>query len=152
MHHNMNTTWAVFGSIVLLLVCVVMRIQPDGVSRFIVIGSQFVDSARFHFPLKVYPRAGYDGQFYFSIALAPFSVEEGTSGITIDSLEWRWQRIIYPLLCHALSFGRPEFTPWAMVAVNGMLMIGVTWLIGVITQFSAIPVMMSIMLSHSCPN
>lgn len=119
----------------LVLVCAGLRSGPDGVGRFIVAGDRFVDSAELPVPLRVYPGAGYDGQFFFRMALDPFRIEKTGLRISIDRLDWRWQRIGFPVLAHVLSLGQQGWTAWAMVGVNGLLLVGVIGLIGELAGF-----------------
>lgn len=57
-------------------------------------------------------RFGYDGQFYYYIALDPFNAWQ-----LLDNIG-RYQRILYPLLVRSLSFGILPLIPYLMVAVN----------------------------------
>ena len=56
---------------------------------------------------------GYDGRFSYALAVHPWgSVED------LDQPAYRYQRILFPLLARALSFGRPGLVPWAMLVLN----------------------------------
>lgn len=61
--------------------------------------------------------AGYDGQFYYRLALDPF-LEQVSLGPRLDRPAYRHQRILYPLLARAVALGRWEHIPVAMMLVN----------------------------------
>jgi len=56
---------------------------------------------------------GYDGQFYYRIALAPLGTRHG-----LDTAAYRYQRIGYPMLARALSAGRSASVPALLVLIN----------------------------------
>jgi hypothetical protein len=61
--------------------------------------------------------AGYDGQFYYRLALNPFNWSKTAYGITMDE-PYRYTRIGYPLLTWLVSFGQHDLVPVALIAVN----------------------------------
>ena len=62
---------------------------------------------------------GYDGQFYYLLALDPFSSHPILPGARFDIAAYRAQRILYPLVVWALSLGgRPALVPVMLVVVN----------------------------------
>jgi hypothetical protein len=63
---------------------------------------------------------GYDGQFYYRLALDPFTREQAADGIWIDFPAHRQQRILYPLVAWTLSRGHPERLPWILFAINAV--------------------------------
>jgi len=86
---------------------------------FIYIGSYFADRPGVVSQLvheigfgPPYWRAGFDGQFYYYIALDPFKAWQ-----LVDTVS-RYQRILYPMLVRLLSFGVLSAIPFLMVAVN----------------------------------
>lgn len=87
-------------------------------SMFIVAGAPFVDVDKTPTRIIVHPLPGYDGQFYYRLALNPFTAERTASGVTFNSPPWRMQRIIYPVLAWIVSAGHPGFAPAALVIVN----------------------------------
>jgi hypothetical protein len=89
------------------------------VSTFIVAGDQHVDAAQV--PSPIYVRAnsdGYDGQFYYRLALAPFDLRQPLYGVKVDEPAYRMQRIVYPVLAWAVSLGQPRLVPLALLLVN----------------------------------
>ncbi len=90
-------------------------------SRFVMAGDRFIPAASAHaVGLSVQTRAyGYDGQFYYLLALNPFSAQPALPGAHFDLPAYRAQRILYPLLTWLLSLGgRPALVPLMLVAVN----------------------------------
>ena len=61
--------------------------------------------------------AGYDGQFYYRLALDPFDWAKTAFGISMDE-SYRYTRIGYPFLAWLVSLGQQGFVPAALVAVN----------------------------------
>jgi hypothetical protein len=61
--------------------------------------------------------AGYDGQFYYRLALNPFNWDKTAYGITMDQ-SYRYTRIGYPLLAWLFSFGQHDLVPAVLVALN----------------------------------
>jgi hypothetical protein len=61
--------------------------------------------------------AGYDGQFYYRLALDPFNWNRTAFGITMDQ-SYRYTRIGYPILAWLVSLGQHQFVPIALVVVN----------------------------------
>jgi hypothetical protein len=56
---------------------------------------------------------GYDGQFSYQIASNPIGSVKG-----LDSPNYRYQRIFFPMLVKLLSMGKTEMVPWIMLFVN----------------------------------
>src|SRR5512133_3922867 len=87
-------------------------IALDGdVSSFIVAGSRF---ARVGPAAGIYvlpDSDGYDGQFYYRLALEPFTDRQMKYGVAMDDPRYRQQRILYPLVVHLLSFGSDQMVP-----------------------------------------
>ena len=84
---------------------------------FIVAGSSYVDSSKLPSRIPIISGSGYDGQFYYRLALDPFSLATTHAGITLDTV-FREQRIAYPFLSWVVSLGMPRFVPAALVLVN----------------------------------
>lgn len=60
--------------------------HADGdISKFIHIGDYFVDEEKIDSSLSILPNSyGHDGQFYYRLALDPFTTKQSDYGITID--------------------------------------------------------------------
>lgn len=74
--------------------------------------------------------AGYDGMFYYRLALDPFTDRVTDRGITLDLPAYRQQRILYPLLAWAASGADAGRVPLALVLVNVAGMFAIGWLGG----------------------
>jgi hypothetical protein len=61
--------------------------------------------------------AGYDGQFYYRLALDPFDWARTAYGITMDQ-SYRYTRIGYPFLAWLVSFGQHQLVPYVLVLIN----------------------------------
>jgi hypothetical protein len=61
--------------------------------------------------------AGYDGQFYYRLALGPFDWARTAYGITMDQ-SYRYTRIGYPVLAWLVSFGQHQLVPYVLVLIN----------------------------------
>jgi hypothetical protein len=94
-------------------------------SFFVAAGQAFCEQSRMPLQLKTTTRYGYDGQFYYRLALNPFTHRRVEYGITIDNLPYRQQRILYPVLVHVLALGVIGWVPWSMIVVNYL---AVCWL------------------------
>lgn len=61
--------------------------------------------------------AGYDGQFFLTLAYDPLLRHEGTLA-ALDNPRYRTRRILYPALAHAIALGSPRVIPWTLVFLN----------------------------------
>jgi hypothetical protein len=99
-------------------------------SRFVVAGSEYV-TAGAPSTLAVLPGSGgYDGQFFFRLALDPFTTTRIAHGIILDLPAYRQQRIVYPLLAWLFSGGNPVAAAWALIGVNVAAYAGLGYLAG----------------------
>lgn len=106
------------ASYLLLLVPILVENHFD-LSVFIVAGDQFVNAMQTNSPILVRAHSsGYDGQFYYALAIDPSHAGAASHGVSIDHLSYRAQRILYPFVVHAVALGRAAFVPAAMVLVN----------------------------------
>jgi hypothetical protein len=56
---------------------------------------------------------GYDGQFLYAIAVDPLDAQN-----KLDQPDFRYRRIVYPLLARMLGLGNPMGIAWAMLVIN----------------------------------
>ncbi|MBN1516993.1 hypothetical protein JXA32_10540 [Candidatus Sumerlaeota bacterium] len=88
-------------------------------SKFIIAGDQFCDRASTPANLHVYNDfAGYDGQFYYRMSLAPFNFAPIAHGIRMDDICYRSQRWLYPLIVYCASLGHERAVPAMMILVD----------------------------------
>ena len=66
----------------------------------------------------VLPGAGYDGQFYYRLALNPGIPDDVRDGLAFFAGEFRAQRIAYPAMAGALAFGNAHALAWTLLLVN----------------------------------
>src|SRR4030095_8355569 len=75
-------------------------------STFVTAGDKYCDPALVPDNLSVLKNSsGYDGQFYYRLALDPFTSRRTDFGVTLDIPSFRHQRILYPFMALALSAG-----------------------------------------------
>jgi hypothetical protein len=87
------------------------------ISRFILIGQNFAHPAQLPANMPLRTLSGYDGQFYYRLAINPLNFHQTAYGITIDS-PYRFMRIGYPFVTWLVSFGHISLVPYMLVAVN----------------------------------
>lgn len=119
---------AIAGSAAAVFVVLRLGVMADWrITRFIVAGSRFVDRAQAPTGLAIVPRAGYDGQFFYRLALDPANLHVTAFGITVFPL-FRLQRIGYPVLTWLAALGHDSWVPVAMVVVNGLAIAAIAFL------------------------
>lgn len=117
-------TWSIF----FLIVFVTFRFAFGGFnfSHFVVAGSDFVVKDSLHPNLIVNEGQGYDGQFFYRYAHNPFDISKTAHGVTVDHLEYRIQRIFYPLTVWIFSMGgNPSLIPFLLVFLNFLAFVGI---------------------------
>jgi hypothetical protein len=91
-------------------------------SLFIMAGHIYTNEAELPRGLLLVPSAGYDGQFYYRLALDPANWNHTAFGITMDQ-SYRYTRIGYPILAWIFSLGQHQLVPVVLVVLN---LLGVT--------------------------
>ena len=105
------------------------------IGAFVVAGSRYARPGAVPTGIPIVTGSGYDGQFYFRMALDPADVARTAFGITFDSAE-RLSRIGYPFLAWLAAGGVRAAVPWTMVAVN-VVALAVLGLLGAVLARSA---------------
>jgi hypothetical protein len=105
---------------ILLFTTLRLFVAAHGViSRFVAAGMPWTASSRVQHFLAVTPRSdGYDGQFYWRLATAPWHLTMARfNGVAFDSSK-RAGRIFYSFLAWMLSFNDAHLVVWTLVLVN----------------------------------
>jgi hypothetical protein len=100
----------------------------DGPASFVVAGDRFVRVGAAPAGLPVTHGPGYDGQFFYRLALRPWTHRRTEFGITLDEPAYRQQRIVYPLLAFVVAGGAPPTTAWALLGWNLAAAAALGWL------------------------
>lgn len=117
-------TFILFGSFFLVKFC----LYDFDISRFIVLGDKFTQVNKILNGVSVENNSwGYDGQFYYRLALNPFTSLRTDKGITLDLPALRHQRFLYPLFVWLMSFGLDKIVPYMMVLVNFLALLGIAF-------------------------
>lgn len=106
-----------YGSFVLLRI----NAFHGDLSRFVVASDRLIPTASgARAGLTVlHGTSGFDGQFYYMLALNPFSPQPTLPGAHYSLGAYRAQRILYPFLVWLLTLGgHARYVPLAMISVN----------------------------------
>jgi hypothetical protein len=87
------------------------------ISQFILVGRHFATPAQLPHGIPVAPTYGYDGQFFYRLALNPLNFHPTAYGIRMDR-PYRYMRIGYPSLTWLVSLGQHFLVPIMLVAIN----------------------------------
>jgi hypothetical protein len=114
----------VIAGLVVLFVVVRLGTHHWKPGAFVVAGSVFVHPGA-PAELPVTPHStGYDGTFYYRLALDPLTRRATAYGITLDDPPYRQQRIALPALAWALHHATGMSTAVALIAVDGVATVG----------------------------
>lgn len=88
-------------------------------SVFILAGDHVVDRAQARHRIAMIPDSyGYDGQYFYRLAVAPWSTADKVEGVSFDVPAKRMLRILYPILARGLALGQDALVPATLVIVN----------------------------------
>jgi hypothetical protein len=87
------------------------------IGNFILVGHYYANPRQLPPGIPVQPTLGYDGQFYYRLALNPADLAHTAYGITMDH-SYRFMRIGYPAVAWLVSFGQHSLVPATLIAVN----------------------------------
>jgi len=87
------------------------------ISKFVLVGRHFATPSQLPHGMPVAKTYGYDGQFFYRMALNPLNFHHTAYGITMDR-PYRYMRVGYPALTWLISFGQHSLVPVMLVAVN----------------------------------
>ncbi len=111
-----RTYWPVIATVALHGALLALYVAKHGgdVCSFAVVGKVRAGTPPYEAVTASVGPNGYDGQFYYVIARAPWRLQ----GHGIDDPAARQLRILYPALCWLLSGGHARLLFWIMPAVN----------------------------------
>ena len=97
------------------------------ISRFILVGRHFATPSQLPPGMPVAKTYGYDGQFFYRLAINPLNFGHTAYGITMDR-PYRFMRIGYPAITWLVSAGQHSLVPVMLVAVNIAAIAAMGWL------------------------
>lgn len=137
-------------ALIAYVLCVAVKLAIYGldVSRFIVAGDHFFSPADLTYPIAVERHSvGYDGQFFYRLALDPATTARTAFGITMEEHPVvRAQRILYPAITWALSLGHGGAVPYMLVAVNLMAVAAIAWAAAALARHFAVPSRLALLI------
>jgi hypothetical protein len=87
------------------------------IGNFILVGRHFANPAQVPRGIPIQPTYGYDGQYFYRLALDPADLSHTAFGISVDH-SYRFMRIGYPVLTWLLSGGQHSVVPDVLIIVN----------------------------------
>ncbi|HSZ39524.1 MAG TPA: hypothetical protein VK817_06170 [Trebonia sp.] len=100
------------------------------IGNFILVGQHFANPAQVPRGIPIQPTYGYDGQYFYRLALDPADLSHTAFGISVDH-SYRFMRIGYPLLTWLLSGGQHSVVPDVLIVVN-ILAVGALGYLGAV--------------------
>jgi hypothetical protein len=91
----------------------------------IYIGRHFINQSQTSQVIRLDPtypnisEIGYDGQFFYYLALDPANAR-----FYMDVSTYRYTRILYPIVARVLALGRPDLIPWTLWLINWLSIAG----------------------------
>jgi len=104
------------------------------IGRFILVGRHFVVTPSQLPPgIPVAKTYGYDGQFFYRLALSPINFGHVANGIRMDQ-PYRYMRVGYPWLTWLASFGQHVLVPVTLVVINIVAIAAIGYLGGMFAR------------------
>lgn len=103
------------------------------IARFVMAEREFVNPATAPRGLPILAGNGYDGQFFYRMAIDPANLHRTAFGITLDSV-YRLERIGYPAVAWLVALGHESFVPVSLVVVNVAALVAIGLLGGVFAR------------------
>lgn len=88
------------------------------ISGFVHFGQNAADIVMPPREARIVSEFGYDGQFFWLMALSPALGPATQKGLQAINQEYRAQRVLYPSLATALAARQPELIPWTLLLIN----------------------------------
>jgi hypothetical protein len=98
------------------------------VTGFIQFGSETSQRVLAPPDARVESPAGYDGQYFWLMALSPLLADSSVRGLSEDDQEYRAQRIAYPTIAALMALRQPALIPWTLLALNVIVLLLATTL------------------------
>jgi hypothetical protein len=136
---------ALAGSVAFVLLRLVLAAHGN-ITGFVRAAEPFSHRGPVPRGLHVFPSNGYDGQFYYRLALDPADLHHTAFGISMDA-PFRLQRIGYPALAWLLSAGQHAWIPVALVAVNVLAVSAIGLAGGMLARDSGAPALAGLLLA-----
>jgi hypothetical protein len=111
-----------------LTLSITLNLRTDGgnLTGFIEFGSTFAHATHPPSGALVGSRSGYDGQFFYVQVLDPLLLHDSTvNAMRATGEAFRLQRVGYPALAAVLAGGQPSAIPFALLAVNVLVLLAV---------------------------
>ncbi len=102
---------------------------------FIMAGHTYTQQAQLPPGVLLVPLDGYDGQFYYRLALDPLDWGKTAFGITMDQ-SYRYTRLGYSALAWLVSLGQHGLVPVVLVAINLLAVAAMAYLGGMFARQS----------------
>jgi hypothetical protein len=131
------------------LVAVAVRLlllAHRNVTDLMLVGDKFTHQAQLPANVHVFGYTGYDGQFYYRMALDPANLHRTAFGITMD-YSYRFVRVGYSALAWVVSAGQHTLVPYALVAINLVALGVLGWLGGLLARESGRHAMWGLLLA-----
>lgn len=123
------------GAVYLFFIGLRLGLYGFDPSSFITAGDRFCDPDLISEKIIILENSsGYDGQFYYRLALDPFTSKVSDFGVRLDTPPHRHQRILYPFIVWIASFGHGGYVPLLMIAVNFGALCLIGWFGGAYAQ------------------
>jgi hypothetical protein len=116
------------------------------IANFILVGRHFANPAQVPSGIPVQPTYGYDGQFFYRLALNPADLAQTAYGIRVDH-SYRFMRIGYPALTWLVSLGQHSLVPAMLIAVNVVAVGALGYFGGVIARQAGRNVLWGLLLA-----
>jgi hypothetical protein len=116
----------VVALVLTLAISLNVRADGDNLTGFVEFGSAFAHAIHPPAGALVDSPSGYDGQFFYVQALDPLLLHDSTvSAMRATGEAFRLERVGYPALAALLAGGRRSAIPFALLAVNVMVLLAV---------------------------
>jgi hypothetical protein len=121
-------------------------LDHNTITELVRIGTVYGNPARVPHGVFVSPRStGYDGQFYYRLALDPANLHKTAFGITMDA-PYRFMRIGYSALAWLVSLGQRTAVPYALAAINVAALGALGYLGGLLAREAGRPAIWGLLL------